>query len=104
MSIAIREVGLRSAMLSVRMLATLLRREPRRECDSRDHLVTVVGRRRVRDGLSRRYWIRCRVCDFEQGPYTRWQAAWLDAWSAQIAARRCDDAGRPAQDHEPGSV
>jgi hypothetical protein len=49
------------------------------------HLLTVVGRRRLRDGLSRRYWIRCRLCDLDLGPYTDWQAAWLDAWRPRIA-------------------
>jgi hypothetical protein len=97
MSIAIRAVGLRT-------LATLLRRGRARECAPGDHLVTVVRERRVRDGLARRYWIRCRVCGFERGPYTHWQAAWLDAWRTQIAARRCEDAGRRAQENEPGSV
>lgn len=97
MSIAIGELGLRT-------LATLLRRGRRSECAPRDHLVTVVGERRFRDGLARRYWIRCRVCDFEQGPYTHWQAAWLDAWRTQIAARRCEAAGRRAQETEPRSV
>jgi hypothetical protein len=104
MTIEIREAGLRSAMVSARMVASLLRRGRRHECDPRDHLVTVVAERRFRDGLNRRYWIRCRLCDFEQGPYVHWQAAWLDAWRAQIAARRRDDAGRPAGDHEPGPV
>jgi hypothetical protein len=93
MSIAIHEFSLRT-------FAALLRRGRRRECGPRDHLVTVVGERRVRGGLVRRYWIRCRVCDFEQGPYTHWQAAWLDAWRTQIAARRCDDAGRRAQEND----
>jgi hypothetical protein len=67
----------------------------RRYCRPSDHLVTVVAARRLRSGLSKRYWIRCRVCDLEHGPYTNWQAAWLDAWGAQIATRRREtDRGR----------
>jgi hypothetical protein len=61
---------------------------PRRCCPPGDHLLTVVGTRRVRDGLGKRYWIRCRFCDFEHGPYDSWRAAWLDALGAQIAARQ----------------
>jgi hypothetical protein len=60
----------------------------RRYCRPSDHLVTVVGARRLRSGLSKQYWIRCRLCDLEHGPYTSWRAAWLDAWGAQIATRR----------------
>jgi hypothetical protein len=67
----------------------------RRYCHPSDHLVTVVAARRLRSGLSKQYWIRCRLCDLEHGPYTNWQAAWLDAWGAQIATRRRDaDRGR----------
>jgi hypothetical protein len=71
-----------------------------RYCRPSDHLVTVVGARRLRDGLSKRYWIRCRLCDLEHGPYTDWQAAWLAAWGAQIATRRRDK----DRDRAPGSV
>ncbi|HTE61808.1 MAG TPA: hypothetical protein VK631_15755 [Solirubrobacteraceae bacterium] len=67
---------------------TLLPAARRRACRPSDHLVCVVGRHRVRDGLSKRYWIRCRRCDLERGPYDDWQAAWLDAWRTQIALRR----------------
>jgi hypothetical protein len=70
----------------------------RRYCRPSDHLVTVVRARRLRDGLSKRYWIRCRLCDLEHGPYTDWQAAWLDAWGAQIATRRRERSRRPASD------
>jgi hypothetical protein len=77
-----------TAMASTGTLATLLRVARRRSCRPGDHLVTVVGEHRLRQGLSKRYWIRCRVCDFEQGPYTDWQAAWLDAWRTQIETRR----------------
>jgi hypothetical protein len=77
-----------SAMASTLTLANLLRLARRRSCGPDDHLVTVVGEHRLRHGLSKRYWIRCRVCDFEQGPYTDWQAAWLDAWRTQIETRR----------------
>ena len=59
-----------------------------RRCRPSDHLVTVVGTRRLRAGLSRRYWIRCRRCDLEHGPYESWQAAWHDALHALIATRR----------------
>jgi hypothetical protein len=60
----------------------------RRYCLPSEHLVTVVGTHRVRDGLGKRYWIRCRVCDLERGPYDTWQAAWQDVLRMQIAARR----------------
>jgi hypothetical protein len=50
--------------------------------------VTVVGTHRVRDGLAKRYWIRCRFCDFQHGPYDSWQAAWNVALGAQIVARQ----------------
>jgi hypothetical protein len=60
---------------------------PRAHCRVSDHLVSVAGTHRVRDGLAKRYWIRCRLCDFEHGPYDSWQAAWHDAVRAQIAAR-----------------
>jgi hypothetical protein len=64
-----------------------------RHCPPSEHLVTVVRTRRLRDGLGNRYWIRCRLCDLEQGPYTDWQAAWLAAWRAQIATRRSATGG-----------
>jgi hypothetical protein len=59
----------------------------RRYCRPGDHLVRVVGTRRVRDGLDKRYWIRCRACDLEDGPYDSWQAAWQEVLRMQIAAR-----------------
>jgi hypothetical protein len=46
------------------------------------HLLTVAPTHRLRDGLGKRYWIECRCCDLRRGPYTEWQAAWLDAWQA----------------------
>jgi hypothetical protein len=67
----------------------------RRFCRPSDHVVTVVAARRLRTGLRKRYWIRCRLCDLEHGPYTDWQAAWLDVWSAQIATRRRERSPRP---------
>jgi hypothetical protein len=60
----------------------------RRYCRPSDHLLSVVSARRVRDGLIKRYWIRCRACDLEEGPYDSWQAAWHDALRTQIAMRR----------------
>jgi hypothetical protein len=60
----------------------------RRHCVPGDHLVTVVGAPQMRDGEDKTYWIRCRKCDLEHGPYGDWQAAWHDAWRAQIAVRR----------------
>jgi hypothetical protein len=76
-------------LFSVGAAVSLVRAaRPRRYCRPTDHLPTVVGRRRVRDALSKQYWIRCRVCDLEHGPYDDWQAAWLDAFRAQIATRR----------------
>jgi hypothetical protein len=80
-------------MASTFSLSTLLR-AARHSCRPSDHLVTVVGEHRIRDGLSKRYWIRCRVCDLKQGPYDDWQAAWLDAWRTQFETRRRGEAGR----------
>jgi hypothetical protein len=65
------------------------------QCGLSEHLVTVVGTRSLRAGLSKRYWIRCRVCEFEHGPYDSWRAAWLDALGAQVAARRRPSELRP---------
>jgi hypothetical protein len=84
--------------MPVFVLSSAMAGAPRRYCRPSDHLVTVVRARRLRDGLSRRYWIRCRLCDLEHGPYTDWQAAWLDAWAAQIATRRRERSLRPASD------
>jgi hypothetical protein len=79
-------------------VALLLARAARapRYCPPSDHLVTVVGRHRLRDGLGKRYWIRCRVCDLEHGPYDDWQAAWRDALQAQIAMRRRRASAEPS--------
>jgi hypothetical protein len=77
-----------SIMAAVFAFASLLRAARRRSyCPPSDHWLTVVRARRVRDGLIQRYWIRCRVCDLDHGPYDNWQAAWQDAVQAQIATR-----------------
>jgi hypothetical protein len=65
----------------------------RRRCDPSEHLVTVVGRRRMRDALGKRYWIRCQLCDLSHGPYDEWEAAWQELLRAQVAARRPAGAG-----------
>lgn len=76
---------------------SLLRAARRRHyCRPSDHLLSVVGARRARDGLSKRYWIRCRACDLEHGPYDSWQAAWNDALRAQFATRRRGASRRPS--------
>jgi hypothetical protein len=77
-----------TTLLTVSTLATLLWRGRRRYCRPSDHLVTVVGARRLRDGLRRRYWIRCRFCDLDHGPYDDWHTAWLEAFRAQAVTRR----------------
>jgi hypothetical protein len=82
------EFALFTMMAAALIIVSVLRAVwPRRYCDPSEHLVTVVATRRLRDGLGKRYWIRCRVCDLEHGPYEGWQAAWHDALEAQIAAR-----------------
>jgi hypothetical protein len=78
-----------AVMAATYALLGLLRAvQRRRYCPPSDHLVTVVGARRVRDGLSQRYWIRCRLCDLEHGPYDNWQAAWHDIVRTQITTAR----------------
>jgi hypothetical protein len=88
-TIAMTHFALLTVMAGAYALVSLLRAvRPRRYCPPSDHLMSVVGARRVRDGLSKRYWIRCRACDLEHGPYDDWQAAWRDALQAQIVTRR----------------
>jgi hypothetical protein len=57
-------------------------------CDPTEHLVTVVGRRRMRDGLRERYWIVCELCDLSLGPYDGWEAAWIELIREQPALIR----------------
>lgn len=73
-------------MTRLARLSAMVAARPRR-CDPSDHVVTVVRVRRLRGGLGSRYWIRCRRCGLEDGPYAEWQAAWLDVWRQQIAMR-----------------
>jgi hypothetical protein len=88
-TIAITDLTLFSTMVGAYMTARRWRAaRPRRHCAPNDHLVTVIGARRVRHRLDKHYWIRCRRCDLEHGPYGDWQAAWHAAWRAQIAVRR----------------
>jgi hypothetical protein len=88
------DLALIAVMVLAFALAGLLRAaQRRRHCHPRDHLVTVVDERRVRDGFRRRYWIRCRLCEFKRGPYDSWHAAWLDLFETEVVARR---AGRSA--------
>jgi hypothetical protein len=88
----------RTILMTDPILFLAMRR--RRYCPPSDHLVTVVGRRRVRDGLRKRYWIRCRMCDLEHGPYDEWQDAWLDLMQGPVAAPTARRRGKRRAERE----
>jgi hypothetical protein len=69
----------------------------RRTCPPGEHLVTVVGARRLRHALGKRYWIRCLLCDVNVGPYDSWHVAWAEAFRLRLETRRGVSGDRPTR-------
>jgi hypothetical protein len=68
----------------------------RRTCPPGEHLVSVVGARRLRHVLGKRYRIRCLLCDLNVGPYDSWHVAWAESFRMRMETRRGVSSDRPS--------